>query len=89
MRQRGLKLKTGITQAEKQVIEDEIRHIDPSITAIEAHGSVFAISNLSARRRVYGEGFPNSLLEELYETQIRVNRKASDHTIVIIKLGNE
>ncbi|KAA6326237.1 MAG: hypothetical protein EZS28_053977, partial [Streblomastix strix] len=36
MRQRGLKLKTGITQKEQQVIEEEIRRMDPSITAAEA-----------------------------------------------------
>ncbi|KAA6354691.1 MAG: hypothetical protein EZS28_049782, partial [Streblomastix strix] len=75
MRQRGLKLKTGITQAEQQIIEDEIRRMDPSITAAEAHGGVFAISNKAARRRIYTEGFPNSLLQDLYETNIRINNE--------------
>jgi hypothetical protein len=36
--------------------------MDPTITAAEAHGGVFAISNPAARRRIYTEGFPNSLL---------------------------
>ncbi|KAA6395361.1 MAG: hypothetical protein EZS28_009115 [Streblomastix strix] len=75
MRQRGLKLKIGITQAEQQVIENEIRRMDSSITAAEAHGGVFAISNPAARRRIYTEGFPNSLLQELYETNIRINNE--------------
>ncbi|KAA6358168.1 MAG: hypothetical protein EZS28_046305, partial [Streblomastix strix] len=75
MRQGGLKLKKGITQAEQQVIENEIRRMDPLITAAEAHGGVFAISNPAARRRVYTEGFPNSLLQELYETNIRINNE--------------
>ncbi|KAA6389348.1 MAG: hypothetical protein EZS28_015126 [Streblomastix strix] len=75
MRQSGLKLKKGITQAEQQVIENEIRRMDPSITAAEAHGGVFAISNPAARRRIYTEGFPNSLLQELYETEIRINNE--------------
>ncbi|KAA6389636.1 MAG: hypothetical protein EZS28_014839 [Streblomastix strix] len=75
MRQRGLKLKTEITQKEYQVIEDEIRRMDPSITAAEAHGGVFAISNPAARRRIYTEGFHNSLLQELYETNIRINNE--------------
>ncbi|KAA6324871.1 MAG: hypothetical protein EZS28_054137, partial [Streblomastix strix] len=56
MRQRGLKLKTGITQKEQQVIDDEIRRMDPTITAAEAHAGVFAISNPAARRRIYTEG---------------------------------
>ncbi|KAA6371086.1 MAG: hypothetical protein EZS28_033389, partial [Streblomastix strix] len=56
MRQRGLKLKKGITYAEQQVIENEIRRLDPSITAAEAHAGVFAISNPAARRRIYTEG---------------------------------
>ncbi|KAA6392660.1 MAG: hypothetical protein EZS28_011808 [Streblomastix strix] len=71
VRQRGLKLKKGMTQAEQQVIENEILRMDPSITAAaEAHGSVFAISNPAARRRIYTEGFPNCLLQELYEMNI-------------------
>ncbi|KAA6399241.1 MAG: hypothetical protein EZS28_005229 [Streblomastix strix] len=76
MKQRDLKIKTGITQKEQQIIEDEIRRMDPTITAAEAHAGVFAISNRAVRRRVYGEGFPNSLLQELYETNIRVNRES-------------
>ncbi|KAA6374942.1 MAG: hypothetical protein EZS28_029531 [Streblomastix strix] len=75
MRQRGLKLKTGITQKEQQIIEDEICRMDPTITAAEAHGRVFAISNPAARRRIYTEGFPNSLIQELYETNIRINNE--------------
>ncbi|KAA6365349.1 MAG: hypothetical protein EZS28_039126 [Streblomastix strix] len=75
MRQSGLKLQKGITQAEQQVIENEIRRLDPSITAAEAHAGVFAISNPAARRRIYTEGFPNSLLQELYETNIRINNE--------------
>ncbi|KAA6396274.1 MAG: hypothetical protein EZS28_008200 [Streblomastix strix] len=75
MRIRGLKLKTGITLKEQQVIEDEIRRMDPSITAAQAHGGVFAISNPAARRRIYTEEFPNSLLQELYETNIRINNE--------------
>ncbi|KAA6322856.1 MAG: hypothetical protein EZS28_054382, partial [Streblomastix strix] len=51
----------------------EIRRMDPTITAAEAHAGVFAISNPAARRRIYTEGFPNSLLQELYETNIRIN----------------
>ncbi|KAA6371195.1 MAG: hypothetical protein EZS28_033277 [Streblomastix strix] len=75
MRKSGLKLKKGTTQAEQQVIENEIRHIDPSITAVEAHAGVFAISNPVARRRIYTEGFPNSLQQDLYETNIRINNE--------------
>ncbi|KAA6380763.1 MAG: hypothetical protein EZS28_023710 [Streblomastix strix] len=50
IRQSGLKLKKGITQAEQQVIENEICRTDPSITAAEAHRGVFAIPNPAARR---------------------------------------
>ncbi|KAA6370023.1 MAG: hypothetical protein EZS28_034451 [Streblomastix strix] len=75
MRQRGLKLKTGITQKEQQVIENEIRRMYPTITAAEAHGGVFAISNQAERKRIYTEGFPNSLLQQLYETKIRINNE--------------
>ncbi|KAA6388450.1 MAG: hypothetical protein EZS28_016024 [Streblomastix strix] len=75
MRQRSLKLKTGITQKEQQVIENEIRRMDPTITAAEAHGGVFAISNQAERKRIYTEGFPNGLLQELYETNIRINNE--------------
>ncbi|KAA6377955.1 MAG: hypothetical protein EZS28_026518 [Streblomastix strix] len=50
LRQSGLKLKKVITQKEQQLIEDEIRRIDASITAAVAHGGVFAISNLPTRR---------------------------------------
>ncbi|KAA6374066.1 MAG: hypothetical protein EZS28_030408 [Streblomastix strix] len=75
MRQKGLKLKKGITQAEQQIIEDEIRRMDTSITAAEAHGGVLAISNPAARRRIYTEGFHKCLLQELYETNIRINNE--------------
>ncbi|KAA6382106.1 MAG: hypothetical protein EZS28_022368 [Streblomastix strix] len=64
MRYSGQKLKKGITQSKQQVIEIEIRRMDPTISAVEAHGGAFAISNPAARRRVYTEGFPNSLLQE-------------------------
>ncbi|KAA6357691.1 MAG: hypothetical protein EZS28_046782, partial [Streblomastix strix] len=53
----------------------EIRRMDPTITAAEAHAGVFAISNPAARRRIYTEGFPNSLLQDLYETSIRINNE--------------
>ncbi|KAA6381279.1 MAG: hypothetical protein EZS28_023192, partial [Streblomastix strix] len=62
--------KAGIIYAEQQVIQDEIGRMDSSITAAEAHGDVFAISNPAARRRIYTEGFPNNLLQELYEKNI-------------------
>ncbi|KAA6402664.1 MAG: hypothetical protein EZS28_001810 [Streblomastix strix] len=75
MRQRGLKVKTRITQKEQQIIEDEIRRTDPTITAAHAHAGVLAISNSAARRRLYGEVFPNSLLQELYEINIRINNE--------------
>ncbi|KAA6383167.1 MAG: hypothetical protein EZS28_021307 [Streblomastix strix] len=51
MKQRGLKLKKGITQAEQQVIENETHRMDPAITAAETHGGVFAITNPAVRRR--------------------------------------
>ncbi|KAA6376361.1 MAG: hypothetical protein EZS28_028112 [Streblomastix strix] len=73
MRQRRLKLKKSKIQAEQQIIEDKIRHKHPQIQAAEAHGGVFAISNTAAKRRIYTEGFLNSLLQELYETNIRIN----------------
>ncbi|KAA6385744.1 MAG: hypothetical protein EZS28_018729 [Streblomastix strix] len=84
MRQKGLKLKKGITQAEQYVIENEIRRMDTSITAAEAHGGVFAISNPAARRRIYTEGFHKCLLQELYETNIRINNE--EYTLAQEKL---
>ncbi|KAA6391150.1 MAG: hypothetical protein EZS28_013324 [Streblomastix strix] len=88
MRQRGLKLKRGVTQKEQQVIEDEIRLIDPSITSAEAHEGVFAISNPAARRRIYTEGFPNSLLQELYETNIRIINEEEQQLNEIMNEGS-
>ncbi|KAA6391798.1 MAG: hypothetical protein EZS28_012674 [Streblomastix strix] len=68
-----LKLKQGITQTELWSIEQEIHRLEPDISAAEAHAGAFAISNPAARRRICTKGFPNSLLQELYETNIRIN----------------
>ncbi|KAA6365522.1 MAG: hypothetical protein EZS28_038951 [Streblomastix strix] len=75
MRQKGLMLKTGITQKEQQVTEDEIRRMDPTITAAEAHGGVFALSDPITRSKIYGGKFSQSLLQDLDETSIRINNE--------------
>ncbi|KAA6368737.1 MAG: hypothetical protein EZS28_035736 [Streblomastix strix] len=75
LKQSDHKLKKGIIQAEQQIIEKQIHHLDPTITAAEVHAGVFAIDNPAARRRIYGEGYPNYLLQKIYETSIRVNRE--------------
>ncbi|KAA6372065.1 MAG: hypothetical protein EZS28_032407 [Streblomastix strix] len=75
LKQSGRKLKKGMTQAEQQSIVQEIRCLDPTITAAEAHDGLFAIDNPAARRRICTKGFPNSLFQELYESNIRVNEE--------------
>ncbi|KAA6377904.1 MAG: hypothetical protein EZS28_026569 [Streblomastix strix] len=45
MKQRFLKLKQEISQAELQHIEQEIRSLNPQISAAEAHVGAYAITN--------------------------------------------
>ncbi|KAA6372840.1 MAG: hypothetical protein EZS28_031633 [Streblomastix strix] len=64
-----------MTSHQEKLIEQEIRRIDPQISAADAHAGRFAINNPAARRRIYTKGFPQCLLQELYETNIRVNNE--------------
>ncbi|KAA6353582.1 MAG: hypothetical protein EZS28_050891, partial [Streblomastix strix] len=75
MRQRCLKLNQGISQAELQFIEEEICHLDAKNSAAEAHVSEFATTNPAAKRRICTKRFLNSLLQELYKTNIRINNE--------------
>ncbi|KAA6381159.1 MAG: hypothetical protein EZS28_023315 [Streblomastix strix] len=71
----GRKLRMGMTEAEKSSFEDEIVRLDPSIRPVDATAGVLGLKNRAARRIVYGGGFPNSLLQDLYETKLRVNNE--------------
>ncbi|KAA6359093.1 MAG: hypothetical protein EZS28_045380, partial [Streblomastix strix] len=71
----GLKLRPGMSEAQKARIEDEIMRVDPSIRPVDASAGVLGLTNRKARRIVYGAGFPNSLLQDLYETELRVNNE--------------
>ncbi|KAA6401912.1 MAG: hypothetical protein EZS28_002556 [Streblomastix strix] len=72
---RGLKLRRRISTAEKRAIEDEIMRVDPSIRPVDAMAGVLGLTDHKARRLVYRPGFPNSLLQDLYETDLRVNNE--------------
>ncbi|KAA6390103.1 MAG: hypothetical protein EZS28_014366, partial [Streblomastix strix] len=72
---RGLKLRKGMTSVDKRNIEDEIMRVDPSIRPVDAMAGVLGLTDHKARRLVYRLGFPNSLLQDLYETDLRVNNE--------------
>ncbi|KAA6368850.1 MAG: hypothetical protein EZS28_035624 [Streblomastix strix] len=72
---RGLKLRKGMTTVDERNIEDEIMRVDPSIRPVEAMAGVLGLIDHKARRLVYRTRFPNSLLQDLYEADLRVNRE--------------
>ncbi|KAA6360815.1 MAG: hypothetical protein EZS28_043658 [Streblomastix strix] len=60
---------------QQMIIEQEIRRIDPQLSPYEALIGTFALTDSKARRNMYGQGFPNSLLQHFYETNIIVNNE--------------
>ncbi|KAA6371639.1 MAG: hypothetical protein EZS28_032834 [Streblomastix strix] len=72
---RGLKLRKGMSAVDKRNIEDEIMRVDPTIRPVDAMAGVLGLTDHKARRLVYRPGFPNSLLQDLYETDLRVNNE--------------
>ncbi|KAA6402651.1 MAG: hypothetical protein EZS28_001829 [Streblomastix strix] len=56
---RGLKLRKGMTTADKRVTEDEIIRIDTSIRPVDATAGVLGLKDHKALRTVYGPGFPS------------------------------
>ncbi|KAA6387931.1 MAG: hypothetical protein EZS28_016543 [Streblomastix strix] len=72
---KGLKQRKRMTDAQKRNIEDEIMRVDPLIRPVDAMAGVLGLTDHKARRLVYNPGFPSSLLQDLYETQLRVNNE--------------
>ncbi|KAA6380146.1 MAG: hypothetical protein EZS28_024328 [Streblomastix strix] len=72
---KGQKLRRGMTAAQKHAIEEEIIRADPSIRPVDAMAGVFELADHNARRFIYNPGFPNSLLQDLFETEVRINNE--------------
>ncbi|KAA6390942.1 MAG: hypothetical protein EZS28_013530 [Streblomastix strix] len=64
-----------MTTAEKRAIEDYIISADSSIGRADAFAEVFGLTDRKARRLVFDAGFPSSLLQNLYETELQINRE--------------
>ncbi|KAA6345529.1 MAG: hypothetical protein EZS28_052154, partial [Streblomastix strix] len=71
------KLRKGMTIADKCATEDEIRRADPSIRHVDAMARVLGLTDHKTRRFVYHLGFPNSLLQDLYETKLRITKEGN------------
>ncbi|KAA6398810.1 MAG: hypothetical protein EZS28_005665 [Streblomastix strix] len=72
---KGKKLWKGMSDAEKHAMEQEIIIADSSIRPVDAFAGEYGLKDRKARRIVFGARFPNSLLQDLYETEFRVTRE--------------
>ncbi|KAA6391661.1 MAG: hypothetical protein EZS28_012814 [Streblomastix strix] len=64
-----------MTTADKCAIEEEIIRAKQSIRPVDAFAGEYGLKDRKARRIVFGARFPNSLLQDLYETEFRVIRE--------------
>ncbi|KAA6373473.1 MAG: hypothetical protein EZS28_030999 [Streblomastix strix] len=80
---RGLKVKKGMTTAEKRAIEEEIVRTNSGIGRNDAFAGVLGLTDSKACRLVFGPGFPNSLLQDLYETELRLTKEGK-----VIQISN-
>ncbi|KAA6387316.1 MAG: hypothetical protein EZS28_017157 [Streblomastix strix] len=66
-----------MTNVQKRAIEEEISRADPSIRPVDTMAGVLGLTDHKARRPFYRPCFPNSLLQDLYETDLRINNEGS------------
>ncbi|KAA6396219.1 MAG: hypothetical protein EZS28_008253 [Streblomastix strix] len=64
----------GMIGKQQKKIEQEIICYDPEILPCEATIGTFALTDPIVRRKIYGGKFPQSLLQVLYEINIRINK---------------
>ncbi|KAA6401618.1 MAG: hypothetical protein EZS28_002860 [Streblomastix strix] len=75
MKYHGIKLRTNLNSKKLSQIERKIQQIDPSISKISAFVGVNVLHDHKPRRIVNRRNFPNSLLQDLFGTQIRINNE--------------
>ncbi|KAA6395132.1 MAG: hypothetical protein EZS28_009340 [Streblomastix strix] len=75
LKSKGIQLKYGMTSNQQKIIEKEIIRYDPEISSYKTLVGTFGLISPKAGCQIYRLDFPNSLLEDLYETNIRINNE--------------